>query len=97
MTLDILLFLSVLINIVFIFYCRWLIKMYRGLTEDVTSIQEMIQEYLNHLNSIYELEMFYGDQTLSLLLEHGKELIKNLEGIDLLEPEEEDDEYSKEA
>ena len=97
MTLDILLFLSVLINIVFIFYCRWLIKMYRDLTADITSIQEMIQEYLNHLNSVYELEMFYGDKTLSLLLEHGKQLIKNLEGIDLLEPEEKDDEYSKEA
>ncbi|MBL18272.1 MAG: hypothetical protein CMC82_00375 [Flavobacteriaceae bacterium] len=71
--------------------------MYRSLTEDITSIQEMIQGYLNHLNSIYELEMFYGDQTLSSLLSHGKELIEKLEGIDLLEPEEEDDEYPKET
>ena len=87
MILELILFISVVLNIIFVLYCRWLIKSYRILTEDVESIQEMLSAFIAHLGSIYELEMFYGDQTLSSLMEHGKKLKEALEDIDLLEEE----------
>jgi len=34
--------------------------------------------------------MFYGDQTLSKLLEHGREIVEKLEDIELLGEDEEE-------
>lgn len=85
MILEILLLLSFIINVIFVFYCRWLINSYKILTEDLKQIQALIADFNSHLSGIYELEMFYGDQTLSSLLEHGKELNNILEDVDLLE------------
>lgn len=46
-----------------------------------------------HVKSIHELEMFYGDETLGLLMKHSKELSEKLEEIDLiLKPPEEEEE-----
>ena len=85
MILEILLLLSFAINVIFIFYCRWLINSYKILTQEVDQIQILISDFNLHLSGIYELEMFYGDETLSSLLEHGKQLSNILENIDLLE------------
>ena len=43
------------------------------------------------MKSVYELEMFYGDDTLSSLLEHGKQIVEKLEDIELLGENDEDD------
>ena len=85
MILEISLAISVLLNIVFIFYCRWLIRSYEILVEDAKQVQDAILEFNKHLSSIYELEMFYGDQTLSSLMTHGRQLNEMLEGINLLD------------
>ena len=85
MMIETMLFISVILNVVFILYCRWLINNYRALTQDIQTIQEMISAFIEHLTGIYELEMFYGDQTLSSLMQHGKELREALGDIDLLE------------
>ena len=33
----------------------------------------MARDYRNHLEAVYELDMFYGDTTLSELLRHTKD------------------------
>tara|TARA_B100000902_G_C27290595_1_gene906905 strand:- start:1396 stop:1680 length:285 start_codon:yes stop_codon:yes gene_type:complete len=85
MILEISLAISVLLNVVFVFYCRWLIKSYEILVEDAKQIQDVILEFNSHLGSIYELEMFYGDETLSSLMAHGRQLNEMLEGLNLLD------------
>ena len=47
-------------------------------------IYENISEYVSHLKSIYELEMFYGDETLGSLLDHGKQIMEELEGVETI-------------
>ena len=71
-------------NIFFLFYVRWLLVFVRDMNEDIGSLNSLILTFTAHVKSIYELEMFYGDETLKALLEHGTELSSKLEDMDFL-------------
>lgn len=75
---------SFLINILSLFYVRWLLKSLAIINEDIASANEIILNFTLHTKSIYEMEMFYGDETLKSLIEHATEVSKRLEGLDLL-------------
>tara|TARA_Y100000114_G_C11752584_1_gene325164 strand:- start:901 stop:1203 length:303 start_codon:yes stop_codon:yes gene_type:complete len=88
---EIFLILSVIVNIVFIFYIRWLIKVLLTRDEDIININERLQAYLSHVKSINDLEVFYGDETLGGLLRHGTDLVEYMSKIDIIEqPDEEE-------
>ena len=88
---EIFLILSVIVNIVFIFYIRWLIKILLTRDEDIININERLQAYLSHIKSINDLEVFYGDETLGGLLRHGTDLVEYMSKIDIIEqPDEEE-------
>ncbi|HAI40325.1 MAG TPA: hypothetical protein DCM40_20615 [Maribacter sp.] len=58
-----------------------------------------IRNFSEHLQSLYELEMFYGDTTLGHLIEHSKQLVedmKNFEEIYTLLEDETDDRKEEE-
>ena len=40
-----------------------------------------ISSFSEHLNSVHEMQMFYGDPTLKGLIDHSKELSENLSSI----------------
>ena len=40
---------------------------------------KMITNYRDHLTSVYNMEMFYGDETLQFLLSHTRDLKEMLE------------------
>ena len=40
-----------------------------------------INSFSEHLNSVHEMQMFYGEPTLQALIEHSKELSENLDTI----------------
>tara|TARA_Y100001937_G_C7135668_1_gene339892 strand:+ start:7428 stop:7718 length:291 start_codon:yes stop_codon:yes gene_type:complete len=88
---EILLSISVIINIVMVFYVKWILNNYKEVVLGLENIGNLIAEYVIHLKSVYELEMFYGDDTLSSLLEHGKQIVEKLEDIELLGENDEDD------
>ena len=92
MIIEVLLILSVLVNIVMIFYTKWILNNYKEVVLGLENIGNLIAEYVIHLKSVYELEMFYGDETLSSLLQHGKEIVEKLEDIELLGENDDDDE-----
>ena len=81
--------LSVLANVMFVLYSRWLIKILKVKEDDVNELADKIAEYVGHVKSIHEMEMFYGDQTLKNLIDHGTSLIKKIEDFDFLLGEEE--------
>lgn len=86
-----LLILSLAMNAGLLLYARWLIKILQAKEEENTVISETIAEYVSHVKSIHDMEMFYGDQTLTSLMEHGRELVLKIEDLDyvLYEREEE--------
>jgi len=82
--------ISVFINIVFVFYARWLIGILKAREEDVNILADNIAEYVNHVKSVHEMEVFYGDQTLRSLIEHGTDVVAKIEQFDFLLREEEE-------
>ncbi len=78
MLISVILVLSILLNLFFIFYLRWLLKNYNFLSENVVSILESTENFSNHLSSLYELEMYYGDETLKNLLTHAKQVAEEI-------------------
>ncbi len=81
---------SLLVVLVLMFYVRWLLQIVKIANQDMQSLTIMISDFSEHVSSIYELEMFYGDQTLQNLLNHSKELVETLKDLDLVlnEPQE---------
>ena len=87
--------ISLFFNLFLILYARWLLSNYKGLVEMIDVTGEKITEFLIHLKNVYELEMFYGDQTLSSLLDHGKSLMLQLEEIEMIGKNDEDADTSE--
>jgi hypothetical protein len=63
--------ISLLFNVSLIMYVRGAIIRLLSISEELGDFQQMVNAFANHLKSVYELEMFYGDQTLQGLLEHA--------------------------
>ena len=59
-----LLFASVVLNIGCVWYILSSISARKKMVEDVDTLLETVFELENHIKSIYEMEMFYGDETL---------------------------------
>ena len=76
--------ISGLVNLVSLFYVRWLIKTIAAINEDMENLTELISDFAAHTKSVYELEMLYGDQTLESLMRHATELEEKLTGLDLV-------------
>jgi hypothetical protein len=76
--------LSCCINLVALFYVRWLIKTIAVINQDVESLTEIVSDFAAHTKSVYELEMFYGDETLEALMKHATELSEKLTDLDLV-------------
>lgn len=75
---------SALMNIGLIFYVRGAIVRLLSISEEIGDLQQMINSFANHMKSVYELEMFYGDETLSHLLEHAVSFNEQIETFEYI-------------
>jgi hypothetical protein len=66
-----LLCVSFVLNVGVFIYARAAISRLLSVSEELGDLQQMISTFASHVNSVYELESFYGDQTLKHLLEHA--------------------------
>ena len=80
--LGIALFLSVITNILLIWYVLKLIGKFTFISENLDDLVTVISNYRNHLKQVYKMEMFYGDETLEYLMTHTNSLLKILEDYD---------------
>ena len=81
---EVFLVLSVIVNIVFVLYSRWLINILKAREEDVNNLADEVADYVSHVKSIHEMEMFYGDKTLQSLIDHGSSMVEKIENFDFL-------------
>ena len=88
---EIILLLSIWLNIFLVWYARNTLSNLLYLSDNLGLLYEIISAYNLHLKEVYELERFYGDPTLSYLLEHTNAVREELEGYEeiffLSEPE----------
>ena len=77
--LSALLAVSAILNIGLFVYTRAVVVRLLSIAEELWDLQQMIDSFAEHLNQVYELEMFYGDQTLQSLLNHAVSFNEQLE------------------
>jgi len=71
---SILLLLSVWANV-------FLIKRLLRVSENINNIAVSIEKFSKHINKVYSLEMYYGDEVLVDLLEHSHEVLNDIENF----------------
>lgn len=62
--------ISVIANILLLRLVSWQSKDLTVVSDNIGDLVEIIENYRNHLKKVYELDAFYGDETLSFLMDH---------------------------
>jgi len=73
-----LLFLSTLVIIGLIWYIKQLLTRLNSIDEDFLDLYDSLDSFGDHVGTIHELEMFYGDSTLQSLMKHSLELLNKI-------------------
>ena len=87
--------LSVILNIVFIWYIIQLLKRFLTFQEELDNFSITLEEYRDHIDIVNGLERFYGDETLGNLLRHSKALVEECQSFQRVLKQEEED-YAEE-
>ena len=91
---------SIVGNAIAFYYIRVVLAKLFYVGDNLSDLATMVTNYRNHLKSVYEMEMFYGDQTLQHLVEHTRSLYLVLEDFEdayeIAEPPEDDEELEQE-
>ena len=70
--------LSISVNIILFWYMRKVLSRFYVASEEASEIFSRLDAYGEHLQSVYDMPTFYGDETLQSLLDHNKEIINFL-------------------
>jgi hypothetical protein len=74
--LTIVLLISLGSNLIAFIYIRDILGRLGWLTQNLANLSELIEGYQKHIKSVHELEKFYGDDDLKLLVEHTNDLVE---------------------
>ena len=61
-----------------VWYVRGLLGLMYQITIDVQQMEDKMVEFSKHLDNVYEMEMYYGDETLAQLVRHSKEVVDSI-------------------
>ena len=75
---------SICINIFLIWFVWRSLRQIAEYDEELRDLIKVIKSFSNHLESIHQLEMFYGDETLRHLMRHANDIIATFSTYDLL-------------
>ena len=76
---DVLLGLSFIANIFLVWYIRGVFERLYYVSDNISTLVEEVDAFDDHLKSVHDLEMFYGDEVLGNLIAHSKGLLDVLE------------------
>ena len=93
MVLSLVLLVSLGINILLFVYSRNVAQKLVLISQEIDDMRAAVASFASHVKSVYELEMFYGDQTLKALMDHAVSFRQYMEEFDFIYiPEEEETE-----
>ena len=72
-----LLYFSVIVNIILVWFAFRQIRAASDTQQEISSIFEKLERYLDHLEELHSMEMFYGEPILQDLINHSKTLIND--------------------
>ena len=73
------LFLSTIVNLLALWYIRKLLAKVLFVSQNLTDLVDLLTTYRNHLEKLFQLEMYYGDETMTFLIKHTRSLLDVLE------------------
>ena len=76
------LIISLLLNVFLVWYIYTLLKKLLFVSDNIGGFLEGLENFSEHLESVYNMETYYGDETLERLLEHSRELVKEIEAYE---------------
>ena len=74
--LTIVLLMSLGCNLLAAVYIRDILGRLGWLTQNLANLTQLIRGFQNHVRSVHELEKFYGDEDLKLVVQHTTDLIE---------------------
>jgi hypothetical protein len=83
-TLALIMSASLIINVGLILYLRSALIRLLNFSDELYDLESMITNFSDHIASIYEMEMFYGDETLQFLMEHARDFKTQLSNFDYI-------------
>jgi hypothetical protein len=99
LVLGMILTLSLVINVVLFMYSRNVTRKLGMIANEMADLRDATTSFANHVRSVYELEMFYGDQTLQALMDHARsfrDYLGEFDYIYIIEEQEENDQENTE-
>ena len=70
---------SIIANLIMFRLAMWQSRELANLSDGLGDLVEIIENYKNHLRDVYQLDSFYGDETLKGLMTHTNALKALLE------------------
>ena len=77
--LTIALLMSLGCNLIGFYYIRDILGRLGWLTQNIGNLGDLIRGFQTHIKGVYELEKFYGDDDIKLLVQHTSDLIEVME------------------
>ena len=92
--------LSLSLNLGLLWYVRQVLSKLLFIAENQDQLFKELDDFTNHIESVHELEMYYGDTVLQELMRRSKEIVEVVrdyeEIFSLVEVEEETEELADE-
>ena len=63
---------SMFLNVLVFIYARSAISRLLYVSDELGDLKSMVDSFSQHVSGLYEMEMYYGDQTLQGLVEHAE-------------------------
>tara|TARA_B100000287_G_scaffold5037_2_gene4939 strand:+ start:14630 stop:14938 length:309 start_codon:yes stop_codon:yes gene_type:complete len=76
---EIILGFSVLLNMLLVWYVYKLLRNLLSIEDEFQEMRTKLIEFATHLRGINKVESFYGDPTITALIEHMKRLANDIE------------------
>ena len=80
--LSLILFVSVLVNGLLVWYTRTTLKRLLFISENFSFLKKATNTYAENLKSVYRLDAYHGDETIKFLFDHTKGLIQVISEFD---------------
>ena len=90
MVLSLILLVSMGTNILLFIYSRNVAQRLVLISQEIDDLRAAAASFASHVKSVYEMEMFYGDQTLQALMDHARSFREYMEEFDFIYIPEED-------
>jgi hypothetical protein len=75
---------SVVLNVVVFIYARSAISRLLYVAEELSDLKMMVDSFSAHVSGLYEMEMYYGDQTLEELVNHAQSFNEQLRTFEFI-------------